>query len=305
MTSSHFLALYELPLSQLIAEADAVRQTQVGDVIDLCTILNARSGCCSEDCKFCAQSAHYHTDVREYPLLPRAEILAAAVRARDIGSSHFCIVSSGRALTGDEFDAVLLTARAIRDEVGIEVCGSLGCLAPAQLRRLRDAGVTRYQHNLETSARYFPRIVTTHTFDDRVRTVRDAKALGFTVCSGGILGLGETREDRISMALTLKELHVDVIPINALMPIPGTPLAHLAPISQTEVLKTIAIFRLMLPDKIIKLAGGRESVLKDFQAMAFLAGANGMITGGYLTQRGRDVAEDQRLVAEVRLAWAR
>ena len=305
MSSQHFLSRYELPLAQLIAQADAVRQCHTGDVIDLCTILNARSGRCSEDCKFCAQSAHYQTGVREYALLPREEIMAAAVRAHEIGSSHFCIVCSGRALDGAEFDTVLATARLIHDEVGIEVCGSLGCLGEEQLQRLRDAGVTRYQHNLETSARFFPQIVTTHTFDDRVRTIRAAKALGFVVCSGGIVGIGETREDRISLALTLRELQVDVIPINALMPIPGTPLADSAPISPAEVLKTIAIFRLIMPDKIIKLAGGRESVLKDFQAMAFLAGANGMITGGYLTQHGREVDEDQRLVEEVRAAWAR
>jgi len=305
MSDHDFIALYELPLAQLIARADDVRQRFAGDEIDLCTILNARSGRCSEDCKFCAQSAHYQTGVREYALLPREEILAAAARAKEIGSSHFCIVCSGRALDGDEFAVVLEAARAIRDEVGIEVCGSLGCLGMEQLHRLRDAGVTRYQHNLETSERFFPRIVTTHSFNDRVRTIRAAKALGFAVCSGGIVGLGESREDRISMALTLRELQVDVVPINALMPIPGTPFADSAPISPTEVLKTIAIFRLIMPEKVIKLAGGRESVLKDFQAMAFLAGANGMITGGYLTQRGREVAEDQRLVEEVRVAWAR
>jgi len=297
------LALYDLPLAELAARADRARREHAGAALELCTILNARSGRCGEDCRFCAQSAHYATAAPEYPLVGRETLLEAARRAREIGSDHFCIVSSGRALSGPEFDDALAAAAAIRAEVGIKVCGSLGCLTRDQLRRLREAGVTRYQHNLETSRRFFPQVVTTHTFDDRVRTVREAKALGFSVCSGGIVGLGETREDRIDMALTLKELNVDVVPVNALMPILGTPLADRAPVSAIEVLKTVAVFRLLLPDKIIKLAGGRESVLKEFQAMAFLSGANGMIIGGYLTQRGRAVEEDHRMIEEIRAAW--
>lgn len=297
------LTLYNLPLTELAAQADRVRRDHQGDTLELCTILNARSGRCSEDCRFCAQSAHYATGAQEYPLVSPNVLLEAAQRAREIGSDHFCIVSSGRALTGTEFNDVLHAAAEIRRQTGMTVCGSLGCLTYTQLVQLREAGISRYQHNLETSRRFFPHIVTTHTFDDRVRTVRDAKTLGFSVCSGGILGLGETREDRISMALTLKALEVDVVPVNALMPIPGTPLADVEPISPIEVLKTVAIFRLLLPDTVIKLAGGRESVLKEFQAMAFMAGANGMIIGGYLTQRGRAVEEDQRMIGEIRQAW--
>ncbi|MHB9026946.1 MAG: biotin synthase BioB [Armatimonadota bacterium] len=303
MDITEALALYDLPLSELSARADRARREHTGDTLELCTILNARSGRCSEDCRFCAQSARYATGAAEYPLLSQEEILAAARRAKEIGSDHFCIVSSGRALTGAEFDRVVDTVAAVLQEVGIETCGSLGCLTPEQLSRLRAAGCTRFQHNLETSRRFFPQIVTTHTYDDRVNTVRAAKELGFSVCSGGIIGLGETREDRISMALDLKALNVDVVPINALMPIPGTPLADIEPISPIEVLKTVAVFRLLLPDKTIKLAGGRESVLKEFQATAFLSGANGMIIGGYLTQRGRAVEDDRRMVEEIRSAW--
>lgn len=303
MNMNEALALYDLPLPELSARADRARREHTGETLELCTILNARSGRCSEDCRFCAQSAHYATSAAEYPLLPREEILAAARRAVEIGSDHFCIVSSGRALSGTEFDGVVETVAAIREQVGIEVCCSLGCLTREGLERLHGAGCTRFQHNLETSRRFFPQIVTTHTYDDRVNTVRMAKELGFSVCSGGIVGLGETREDRISMALDLKALNVDVVPINALMPIPGTPLADREPISPSEVLKTVAIFRLLLPEKTIKLAGGRESVLKEFQATAFLSGANGMIIGGYLTQRGRAVEDDQRMVEEIRSAW--
>ena len=303
MQLAEAVTLYDLPLSELAARADRMRRDHLGDMLELCTIYNARSGGCSEDCHFCAQSVHYHTNIQEYPLVSMEVLLQAARQAREIGSDHFCIVASGRALTGAEFDEVLRSATAIRRETGLEICGSLGCLSPEQLSGLREAGVSRYQHNLETSRRFFPSIVTTHTFDDRARTVQAAKTLGFSVCSGGILGLGETREDRISMALELRALQVDVVPINALMPIPGTPLAGLAPISAIEVLKTVAIFRLLLPDATIKLAGGRESVLKEFQAMAFMAGANGMIIGGYLTQRGRAVEEDQRMIGEIRQAW--
>jgi biotin synthase len=297
------LSLYDLPLSELAARADRVRRERQGETLELCTIINARSGRCSEDCRFCAQSAHYLTGISEYPLISQTELCQAAEQARINGSDHFCIVASGRALSGEEFAEVMRAAAEIRTRTGLEVCASLGCLAAEQLGQLRAAGVTRYQHNLETSRRFFPEVVTTHSYEDRVRTVRAAKALGFSVCSGGILGLGETREDRIQMAYDLGELQVDVVPINALMPIPGTPLADREPLSSTEVLKTVAIFRLLLPDTVIKLAGGRESVLKEFQAFAFLAGANGMIIGGYLTQRGRSVAEDQRMIREIRTAW--
>jgi biotin synthase len=297
------LALYALPLYELLARADAARREGIGEAFSLCTIINARSGHCSEDCKFCAQSAHYATAVPTYPLVPLPELLEGARRAQAIGSGHFGIVTSGCTLTDAEVDEVVAAVAAIRQAVGINVCASLGCLTYAQLVSLRDAGLVRYHHNLETSRRFFPQIVTTHSYEARVETIQAAHAAGLSVCSGGIIGLGETREDRIEMALALRDLNVDSVPINVLVPIAGTPLAGLDPLSPVEVLKTVAIYRLLLPEKTIKLAAGRESVLKDFQGMAFLAGANSMIIGGYLTQRGRAVEDDQRLVAEVVETW--
>jgi biotin synthase len=189
-------------------------------------------------------------------------------------------------------------------EIGIEVCASLGCLDYEQLILLKKSGICRYHHNIETSREFFPKIATTHTFDDRIHTVRNAADAGLSVCSGGIIGMGESREDRASMALTLRELCVDSVPINILMPISGTPLAVNEPISISEALKTIAIFRLVMPNKTIKLAAGRESFLSDFQGAAFMAGANGMLIGGYLTQSGRPVAEDKKLVQEILQAWS-
>ena len=296
--------MYNLPLSELALRADKARQEHIGQSIDLCTICNAKSGLCSEDCKFCAQSVHYTTDAPEYPLMSKDGMIECAERAQEIGSGRFGIVTSGRDLSPDEIKCVADTTATIREEIGIEVCASLGCLDYEQLILLRESGISRYHHNIETSRDFFPRIATTHTFDDRIHTIRNAAKAGLSVCSGGIIGMGENREDRASMALTLKELDVDSVPINILMPIPGTPLVDTQPISVSEALKTIAIFRLVMPDKTIKLAAGRESFLKDFQGAAFMSGANGMLIGGYLTQRGRPAEEDAKLVQEILQAWS-
>jgi len=297
------LEWYELPLAQLAAGADRARREHSGDNIDLCTICNAKSGLCGEDCKFCAQSAHYKTDAPEYPLMSKDEMVECARRASEIGSGRFGIVTSGRSLSSDEIGRVADAAATIKQNIGIEVCASLGGLDHDQLVMLRESGISRYHHNIETSRDFFPQIATTHTFDDRLHTIRNAAEAGLSVCSGCIIGMGENRRDRASMAVTLRELDVDSIPINILMPIPGTPLENSRPISISEALKTIAIFRLSMPDKTIKLAAGRESFLKDFQGTAFMAGANGMLIGGYLTQRGRPVEEDRKLVREILRAW--
>lgn len=303
MDISQALELYNLPLLELMARADARRRELAGDSLETCTIINARSGRCSEDCKFCAQSVHYATGIDEYPLLPLQELADGARRAREIGSARFGIVTSGCTVSDADFDKIAAAISAIVEREGIDVCASLGCLSCSQLTRLKDAGLSRYHHNIETSRRFFPRIVTTHDFEQRLAMIRNAAAVGLSVCSGGIIGMGETREDRVDMALTLAELKVDSVPINILTPIPGTPLQDTPPLGPLEALKTVAVFRLLLPGKTIKLAAGRESVLKDYQAMAFLAGANSMIVGGYLTLRGRSVEEDQRLLEEIRNAW--
>ena len=226
-----------------------------------------------------------------------------ARQAKANGAKRFGIVTSGNRLSQAEIDTIAETIKIVRRDIGIGACASLGELDKAAFLQLKRAGLSRYHHNLETSREYFPKLATTHTFDDRIKTIKVAKAAGLEVCSGGIIGLGESMEDRVSMALTLKALKVDSVPINVLMPIAGTRLEGAKPLPNDEVIRTIAIFRIILKDKVVKLAAGRESVLKDFQALAFMAGANGMLVGGYLTTRGRAISEDKRLIEEVKRLW--
>lgn len=295
--------LLKLPLAELIALANKTRQEHAGSKIELCSIMNAKSGLCAQDCRFCAQSARHKTGISTYPLKSKEEMLEAAQRAKEIGAHRFDIVTSGNRLSKKEVTLVAEAIRQIRQKVGIPMCASLGMLDIDDLLLLKKSGLSRYHHNIETSPNYFARISTTHTFSDRVKTIKAAKKSGLQVCSGGIIGLGEAMADRIDMALCLKKLDVDSVPINILVAIKGTPLENREPLSCMEAIRTIALFRIILKDKIIKVAAGRESVLKDFQAMAFMAGANGMLIGGYLTIRGREVADDWKLVREVEKLW--
>jgi len=296
-------ALLNLPLPELIAIADKTRRQFIGSNVELCNIMNAKSGLCNQDCKFCAQASCHPTGAANYPLKDKEEMLEAARRARDIGAERFDIVTSGDKLPECELNKICDAINEIKGKVGIKMCASLGALDEEALRSLKAAGLSRYHHNIETSLSYFPRIVTTHTFQSRINTIKSAKSAGLEVCSGGIIGMGETMQDRIEMALCLKELDVNSVPINVLVPIRGTPLENYKTIPCDEAIRTIAIFRIILKDKIIKVAAGRESVLKDFQAMAFMAGANGMLIGGYLTIKGRGVEEDWELVKEIRKLW--
>ncbi len=295
--------LWSLPLMELIQRADSVRRERVGAKLELCSIRNAKSGQCSEDCKYCAQSVHHKTDVQVYPLDSVDQMVQAAATAKDIGVQRFGIVTSGAALSHDEVARVAEATSEIRSRIGIKVCGSLGILHQNDLQLLKEAGMERYHHNIETSRRFFPYITTTHTFDDRIATIHAARNVGMEVCSGGVIGLGETIDDRIDMAICLRELDVDSVPINVLVPVKGTALENQALISCNDVIRTLAIFRIVLGNKAIRLAAGRETVLKDFQALAFHAGANAMLIGGYLTTRGRSVQEDHNLVAEVLASW--
>ena len=296
-------ALLKMPLVELLPLADRARQKGVGTKLDLCSIVSAKSGMCGEDCKFCSQSSHHSAKIPVYPLKEKKEILESARYAQDIGAERFGIVTSGNTLSRDELHQIADTISEIRDKVKIDICASLGKINEEGLRILKEAGLSRYHHNVETSPGYFPRIVTTHTFQDRLATIKAAKKTGLQVCSGGIIGMGEDWKDRIEMAQTLKELDVDSIPINILVPIKGTPLEGVSCISCADAIRTIAIFRILLPDKVIKLAAGRESLLKDFQGTAFMAGANGMLIGGYLTIKGRESSEDRQLIAEIKRVW--
>jgi biotin synthase len=285
-------------LMSLMAVADRIRIHFKGNRFDSCSLVNARSGLCGEDCSFCAQSRHHHTGCDTYGLLSADEILDCARAAKKVGASRFCTVTSGGALSNKEFDSLIDTLGRVRSEVDIALDASLGFLDEERALRLQKAGVTRYNHNLETSRDHYPSICSTHTFDQRVATVERAMSHGFSACCGGIIGLGETPSQRLDLAFTLAELGVDCVPINILNPRPGTPLEHSAPPEPLEVLKTVALFRLILPKATIKIAGGREQNLRDFQGMALRAGANGMIIGGYLTTGGRSVEDDLRMVRE-------
>lgn len=296
-------ALLELPVTELISKANRIRKAEAGPDLELCSIMNAKSGMCSEDCRFCAQSSRHSTAVYTYPLKKKDEMVEAARRAKEIGAKRFDIVTSGNTLTKGEIARIVEAVSEITNEIGIDMCASLGRLDEESLRALKKAGISRYHHNIETSPNYYPKIVTTHSFQERIATVRAAKNAGLEVCSGGIIGMGETWDDRIDMALILKELEVDSVPINILVPIKGTPLEDLEPLSCIDAIKTIAIFRIILKDRIIKIAAGRESILKDFQGMAFMAGANGMLIGGYLTIKGRDVKDDWALAEEIKRLW--
>lgn len=284
----------------LLAMADKIRQKFAGNDVDCCAILNGRSGKCSENCKFCAQSAHYNTGVKEYPLLSEEEIFAAAQKAKEVGAVRFSVVTSGRGQSkADDFANICHVLKRIKKELGIEVCASLGILTLEQAKALKEAGVTRYHSNLETAGSYFPDICTTHTYEDKFVTIKNAQAAGLRVCSGGIMGLGETPEQRVEMAFTLKELGIDSVPLNLLTPIAGTPFAGNKALAPLEILRAFAVFRFILPHAQIRTAGGREVNLRDLQALALNGGASGIMIGGYLTTAGRGTDKDLQMLRDL------
>jgi len=297
-------------LLHLVALAHEITQWGQGNKIDLCSLINAKSGSCAEDCAFCAQSVHYNTNINTYPLLEPEVILQAAHRAEQEKVDHFCIVTSGKRVTDKEFEQILGILHEIKKTTKLEVDCSLGLLPKDHLLELKKIGISRYNHNLETSKDFFPKICTTHTYQDRLNTVMDILEVGLEACCGGIIGMGETWEDRLELAFSLRDLNISCVTINILNPRPGTPLAHRSPIPPWEIIKTIAIFRLILPRSIIKLAGGRERNLRDMQVLGLLAGANGIIVGGYLTTLGRPLEQDLQMISDLgltidRKSWKR
>jgi len=295
--------LLEKPLPEIIAQANEARRKYIGTDLELCSIINAKSGLCTEDCKFCAQSSRHSCKVDVYPLRTKAEIVEAAESAAGIGAGKFGIVTSGNRPEKEELKVIAEAVSEINKRGKILSCASLGALSRDELSLLKEAGLFRYHHNIETSPRFYSQIVTTHNFKERIETIKAAKEVGLEVCSGGIIGMGESWEDRIDMANILKELNVDSVPINLLVPVKGTAMDKMEPISCKDAIRSICIFRIILKDKVIKIAAGRETVLKDFQGMGFMAGANGMLIGGYLTVRGRPVDVDRELIKEIRKLW--
>lgn len=298
--------LAALPLTaiyDIMAVTEKIVRHHKGTEVNICSIVNAKSGLCKEDCSFCSQSVKYSTDVTAYPMAATDAILDAARSAAAGGAREFSIVTSGTRVEKESDVAALVeTLKTMKDQIALERCASLGIVSREVLLRLKDAGLESYHHNLETSRSFFPRICTTHAYDDDVEAVRAAKALGLHVCCGGVFGLGEAWEDRIELASTLRELDVDSIPINFLNPRPGTPLEGACHLTPLVCLKIIALMRLMLPAKDIVICGGRNVNLRDLQPLIFAAGANGMMTGNYLTTPGRAVADDMQMLVDLGLS---
>ena len=278
-------------LDALLEGADKIREYFCGDKVDLCTIINGRSGRCGEDCKYCAQSAHNHTNCEVYDFLPKEKILAEALANEKEGVDRFAIVT----LSGEDFEKAIDAYETMHRECKLDLCASLGFLTKEQFHRLHEAGVTSYHDNIETSRRNFPNICTTHTYDEKIATIKMAQEEGFCVCSGGIIGMGETWEDRLDMAVSLAELGIMSIPINTLMPIPGTPLENLKQLSEEDILRTIAFFRYINPEANVRLAAGRALVTNDGEA-AFSGGASATITGNMLTTSGSTIESDKKLL---------
>lgn len=293
------MALWEAPLEELSEAANEIREKMCGNGFDICTIVNGKCGVCSEDCKYCAQSVHYHTSCSEsYPLLPTDVLVKDAKKNADQGVLRYSIVTSGKRLTPKEVDQACESIRAIRNQVGIQVCVSFGLLDEEQFRKIKEAGASRVHCNLESSRRYFPEICTTHTFDEKVETLKAARRAGLSICSGGIMGLGETVRDRIDMVITARELGVKSIPMNLLNPISGTPYEHNPVLSNEEACLCAAIFRFLIPDGAIRLAGGR-GLVGDKGEACFRSGANAAISGDMLTTAGITVAEDMKLLGKL------
>ena len=291
ITKKEALSLVTENLQDLSLCSEKIKQKFCSNKFDMCSIISGKSGKCSENCKFCAQSSHYKTSIKEYPLLDSENIFKEAKHNADKKVKRFSVVTSGKKLTDNEIDSVCQTYKNIKSKCDILLCASMGLLTYEQLIKLKQAGVTRYHCNLETSRRFFPNICTTHTYDDKINTINTAKKAGLEVCSGGIFGLGETFEDRIDMFFDIYELGIKSVPINILNPIPGTPFENNKVLSQEEINRTVAIARFILPDAFIRLAGGRL-LFKDKGVSMFSSGANATITGDMLTTEGTSIDED-------------
>lgn len=300
LTRAEALAILRSPDDELLAVLDGafrIRRRYFGRRVDLHVIENTRCGLCGEDCAYCSQSAVSTADVPVYDRLPIEATLERARAADRLGATRFCLVASGRGPSDSQIEWICEVVRQIKAETDLQVCASLGLLTSAQARRLAAGGVDRYNHNLETSEAFFPRICRTHTWADRAATNREAKAAGMEVCCGGLVGMGESEEDRVDLALAIRDLRVDSIPVNLLDPRPGTPLEGQPRLSPADGLRALAMFRFVCPDREIRAAGGRESCLRSLQPLA-LWPANSIFTGGYLTTPGQGWERDRAMLED-------
>lgn len=300
MDKHELLKLYDLDLEELVSIAGKITNENFRQKeIEVCSIISAKTGKCFENCKYCSQSIYNHADIICHPLLDVEVVRQAAMKAKDSGATRFCIVTSGRSESGDDFKKILEMIKAVSSIDGIHCCASLGILNEEQIKQIKKAGVERFNHNINTSKNYHREICTTHNYEDRVNTVKLLKKHGLEACTGVILGMGETKEDRIDMALSLAELKPETVPINVLNPIKGTQLeGYEDKITEEEVIRTICIFRIAMPKAILRYAGGRKTRLSiEAQKLGLRAGINGMLSGNYLTTDGVEPAIDRELIS--------
>ena len=292
LTREDDLSFFETAdLDELSAGADDIRRNLCSNHVDLCTIINGRAGGCSENCKFCAQSAHSKTGCDKHGIVDPGEVLADCKKREAAGVHAYSIVTAGRTVEGEDLDTLVKTYHLLHENCNLRLCASHGLVSPDAMRRFREAGVTMYHANIETSKRNFPNICTTHTYEDKINEIRIAKEAGMSVCSGGIIGMGESFDDRIDMAVSLSELMVESIPINALLPVAGTPFAALPPLAEDEIIRTVAMFRYVNPTAYIRMAAGRI-YFKDGGERLFKSGVNATITGDMLTTVGNNTEQD-------------
>lgn len=283
-------------LEVLFEGANKIREKYVGNKVDLCTIMNAKSGKCSEDCKYCAQSVHYNTGVTEYSLLDYGEILERALEVQSSGAHRFSLVTSGKGISSEEeLDNLVEIYSKLKKDTNLNLCASHGIVSYEQLLKLKDAGVSMYHHNVETSSENYENICTTHSYKERIETIKNVLKAGLEICCGGIFGLGESKEDRVKMAFEIKSLGITSIPLNVLMPISGTPYEDLEVLSPLEIIKSMALFRYTIPNSYIRYAGGRMA-LKDKQSLGFKAGVNAALVGNFLTTIGSNVENDKYMI---------
>ena len=300
VTKDEALKLYDEDSHELCQAANRIRQQCASPVTSVCSVINARQGGCSENCSYCAQSSHWSTSCQRVAMIDPDRAVELCLRALQGQVSRISLVTSGRTVSGDDFERVLESFRAIKDQVGgkMALCASLGIISFDQLLALKEVGVVRYHHNLETSEHFFPHICTSHTWRDRINTAQNAKKAGLELCCGGIIGMGEGRADRVELALAIRSLDVQSVPINVLTPIKGTPLEGTPPLCKEEILKTIAVFRFLMPRQVIRCAAGRKS-LGDNGRDAFSSGANALISGDFLTVPGSSNEEDLAMLSEL------
>lgn len=298
------LKLYELPLDELVAMSEKVTKDNFEPEVEFCSIISAKTGKCEENCKYCSQSAHNKAKVHVHPLLSVEEVKKAALDSKENGATRFCVVTSGRLPSDDDFEKIIEMIKEVSNIEGLHACCSLGILNEEQVKRIKEAGAERYNHNLNTASSYHKEICTTHDFEDRVKTVKLIKKYGMEACTGGIIGMGESRRQRVELAVELAELEPTSVPINFLNPIEGTPLeAHESDISEEEILRTICVFRIALPKALLRYAGGRTTRFsEEYQRLGIKAGINALLVGNYLTTTGSTPNQDAELVNELGLS---